>query len=157
MSRVTCKKAFNFDLDTHKLKEFYPTRHWRNAYKEIGNFIKNENFIHRQGSGYVSNEKLSLNDVDFIIVKMCKSMPWLKKCVNHFDVTDIGRQHDLTHLITGGDRSRSRSKNILPAKKEKKQFKFSMKEFLKEGQERQRQKERETSPKEHKRSNNLER
>ena len=37
---------------------------------------------------------------------MKKVFPWLKKCVNHFDVTDIGRQHDLTHII------RNNNKNI---------------------------------------------
>lgn len=58
-------------------------------------------FTHRQWSGYNSKEKLSNLDVQRFATKLSKSFPWLKKCVNRFDVTDIGEQHDLTYILTG--------------------------------------------------------
>lgn len=30
-----------------------------------------------------------------------RKFSWFSTCVLNFDVTDIGEQHDLTHLLTG--------------------------------------------------------
>ena len=49
-----------------------------------------------------------------------------KKCVNKFDVTDIGEQHDLTHIITGKCRThvidKSADKAVKPQTQERKNF-----------------------------------
>ncbi len=62
-------KAINFDLDTVKLREFYPR--YQQAYKDLLIFFKKNNFSHRQGSGYLSNEKLSSADIVILLVN-CK-------------------------------------------------------------------------------------
>ena len=62
-------KALNFDLDTHQLKAHYPGANYRQAYDDLRRFFKRHQFSHRQGSGY------------------------------KIDVTNIGRQHDLTELL----------------------------------------------------------
>ncbi len=54
-------KAINFDLDTNKLKEFYPR--YQQAYRDLLRFFREKGFSHRQGSGYVSNDKLSSADI----------------------------------------------------------------------------------------------
>lgn len=129
--KIKTRKAFNFDLDTKKLKEFYPNKHWRMAYKDIKVFLKNENFEHRQGSGYVSKDKLYSYQVVAVVKRLNKACPWLKKCVKHFDVTDIGRQHDLTYLITQGGKNRCKNKKIVPKKIEKETgHYFSFKEVM---------------------------
>ncbi len=94
-------KAVNFDLDTKALKIYYPGKHYRQAYRDIRKFMLDNGFTHRQWSGYNSKDKLSNLDVQRFATKLSKSFPWLKKCVNRFDVTDIGEQHDLTYILTG--------------------------------------------------------
>lgn len=100
------KKALNFDLDTKALKQYYSNKNYRKAYEDIKNFLLVNGFEHRQYSGYISVKPMSDATIRAKILKMKKVFPWLKKCVNHFDVTDIGRQHDLTHII------RNNNKNI---------------------------------------------
>lgn len=99
--KVSSRKEFTFDLDTKALRKYYPNKNWRNAYNDIRAFMKKENFIHRQGSCYNSINKLQINQVVTISKRLTKTFPWLKKCVNKFDVTDIGEQHDLSHIISG--------------------------------------------------------
>lgn len=90
------RKAINFDLDTVKMREIdlYPK-----GYQLLKHSFKIEGFIHRQGSGYVSKEKLSNNEVRKTIRNIVRRNPWLADCVRKIDVTDIGRQHDLTAIV----------------------------------------------------------
>lgn len=56
-------KALNFDLDTHQLKAHYPGANYRQAYDDLRRFFKRHQFSHRQGSGYISDAKLSTADI----------------------------------------------------------------------------------------------
>lgn len=97
------KKAINFDLDTKKLKEIYCTAgkplEYLKGYKEIKEFMKENGFAHRQWSGYVSDNPMSKMQVERFVEKMTNELPWLAKCVNKFDVTDIGKQYDMMKKI----------------------------------------------------------
>lgn len=95
------KRAINFDLDTKKLKKFYSNNllGYRKAYKDIKKFMESNGFEHRQWSGYISKENLSNYELAFIVAKLSNEFPWLKKCVNKFDVTNIAAQYDLTDII----------------------------------------------------------
>ena len=90
------KKALNFDLDTNAMKTLgvYP-----DGYRKLGKSLHDAGFIHRQGSGYVSKEKLLNDDVNDIIVNITVKNPWLVQCVQKLDVTDVGKQHDLTKVV----------------------------------------------------------
>lgn len=92
----TKRKAINFDLDTKEMKNrgLYPA-----GYTMLGNTLRKHGFEHRQGSGYISKEKLDSVTVARIIEQTTKENLWLKDCVKKIDVTDIGRQHDLTELV----------------------------------------------------------
>ena len=98
-------KAINFDLDTNKLKEYYPR--YQQAYKELLRFFVTHDFMHRQGSGYVSKNKMTSADIVDIIDEMRKSFSWCASCVKKLDVTNIGAQYDLTELLTPGDTEES--------------------------------------------------
>ena len=78
------KKAINFDLDTKKLNIYYG-KNIRNAYREIGKFLENNGFKHRQWSGYVSINKMSNFDIVNLNIKMWKKFPWLIQCARRFD------------------------------------------------------------------------
>ena len=90
-------KAFNFDLDTSKLKQHF--KNYTDAYKILETQMKKYDFEHRQGSGYVSKKKLSSMSSIAIIKRLSKDNPWLAHCVKKFDVTDIGKTFDLTYIL----------------------------------------------------------
>ena len=92
-------KALNFDLDTHKLKEYYPGANYRQAYDDLRRFFKRHKFSHRQGSGYISDIILGTADIYDLMDELGNELPWIGVCVNKIDVTNIGRQHDLTELL----------------------------------------------------------
>lgn len=90
-------KAINFDLDTKALKTYYEKSR-RNAYNEIGKFLKENGFYHRQWSGYVSLEKMTDMQMAKLNEKMWDKLPWLKDCARKFDVTDVGKRFDLIQM-----------------------------------------------------------
>lgn len=91
------KKSINFDLDSENLRKYY-SKNRTTAYTEIGRFLKSHGFIHRQYSGYFSKEKMSLKEVIELTKKLYKEFPWLEKCINKLDVTNVGKNHDLIKL-----------------------------------------------------------
>ena len=75
-------KALNFDLDTHQLKAHYPGANYRQAY-----------------DGYISDTKLGSAYIYDLMDELVQKLSWIGACVNKIDVTNIGRQHDLTELL----------------------------------------------------------
>lgn len=109
-------KALNFDLDTNSLKRYYPGSNYRQAYRDIKNFLVQNGFEHRQWSRYKSIEPMTDLEVYIVTQKISSAFPWLSKCVNHFDVTNIGKQYDMTKIIksTHTKEPLSRSKQDRP-------------------------------------------
>lgn len=91
-------KAINFDLNTNKLKEYYPR--YQQAYNDLSKFFKENNFYHRQGSGYVSNEKMTSADIIDLMGDLQKKYLWAGDCIKAIDVTNVGPQYDLMPLFT---------------------------------------------------------
>lgn len=94
-------KALNFDLDTHQLQEHYPGANYRQAYDDLRRFFKRHHFSHRQGSGYISDEKLTTADIYDLMDDLSQQLPWIGLCVNKIDVTNVGRQHVWAHRQPG--------------------------------------------------------
>lgn len=92
-------KAINFDLSTHQLEEHYPGANYRQAYDDLKRFFRCHDFSHRQGSGYISDEKLSTADIYDLMDDLSQQYQWIGECVNKMDVTNVGAQHDLTDLL----------------------------------------------------------
>ena len=69
------------------------------GYKMLKKALKKHGFIHRQGSGYISKDRLDSTEITDIIEQVTKQNLWLADCVKKIDVTDIGRQHDLTDIV----------------------------------------------------------
>lgn len=129
MSKALCRKAINFDLDTKALKKHYPNNDYRQAYRDLKKYFIENGFEHRQWSGYVSKEKISIAKIISFTRRLTKTFPWLKKCVNRFDVTDVGEQHDLTYLITGRSKARVREVEKEAVREQKSQALFSVKQL----------------------------
>lgn len=93
------RKALNFDLSTNELKKHFNST--AEAYSQIKTFMIENGFEHRQYSGYVSKEEMDEKQINLLTKRLSRKFSWLSACVLNFDVTDIGEQHDLTHLLTG--------------------------------------------------------
>lgn len=91
------RKAINFDLSVHELEKYYPD--YRKAYYDVKKFFKKKGFDHRQGSGYISKERLGQADIADLLDAMSTELPWMGECVTRIDVTNIGRQHDLKDAL----------------------------------------------------------
>jgi len=99
------RKAINFDLDTKALRQYYRNdESYRIAYKEISKFMESNGFEHRQGSGYVSLETMTSEEVVNIALKMKTELPWIKHCINKFDMTDVGRDYDLSSYFVDDEK-----------------------------------------------------
>ena len=90
-------KAINFDLDTIELKKFYPR--YQQAYKDVLKFFRERDFSHRQGSGYVSNKKMTSADIVDLVGDLQKTFIWSDTCIKRIDVTNVSAQYDLTELL----------------------------------------------------------
>lgn len=92
-------KAIYFDLRIEDLKKFYSKNAPKGAYRRIKTFMLSNGFDHAQYSGYHSRKKMTDLEVIDVIEKMRDALPWLGKCANHFEVTNIGANSDLMHVF----------------------------------------------------------
>ena len=94
-------KQIAFDLAQELLKKHYPKpkvpypQYEKKAYKDLKRFFKSENWSHRQGSVYISNTALEDFEISILLENLSGKMPWLFRCINELDVTDIGERHSL--------------------------------------------------------------
>ena len=103
----------NFDLSVEALEKYYPKKHYRQAWRDIGRFLKNNGFKHVQYSGYLSKEPLSRIKCERIFRKLCETEPWLPKCAESFTMTkaDVNAM-DLMKTLTYKDDFEKTSKEF---------------------------------------------
>ncbi len=90
------RKQFVFDLKADKASPiFIYYNSLSGAYDDIRRYMETNGFLHRQGSSYISKTTMDNRKVRKFLKGMCKSLPWLAECSKAFDITDIGKQHDL--------------------------------------------------------------
>lgn len=93
------RKALNFDLNSKLLKDNYPSKHISSAYRSIRRFLERYGFTHRQKSGYVSRQAISMADVGSIISEMAQSYTWLQLCIQQLDVTIVGDEYSFLDYL----------------------------------------------------------
>lgn len=93
------RKQITFDLDTHAMQEYYPSRNWNYGYEIIKRNMEQNGFVWLQGSVYVSQKPMSNFQVQNLIRNLVKENPWLNKCMRDCRETNIGREHDLNHMF----------------------------------------------------------
>ncbi len=92
------KKFISFDLDTRALKQHYPGKHYRKAYKDIARYMKSNGFDHSEWSGYFSKKSMPMAEVTYYINTMLDTFPWLESCINNFHVTNE-TNFDISELL----------------------------------------------------------
>ena len=111
MPTIHGRKAVNFDLNDNLLKKYYPSKSYKNAWRDIKMYLINNQFEHRQYSGYVSNSGMSMAEAGNIIGKMARKWYWLNKSVMQFDVTNVGEEYSFLEKIENETRSSKRGCN----------------------------------------------
>lgn len=111
------RKQITFDLNQEALRQWYPhqepatdPQYYKRAYKDIQRFMSDNGFERRQRSVYVSTEELSALDIVSLMQRMAGQLPWLGRCAECVDTTDIGTQHSLLGLLC----SEMRAAEVLP-------------------------------------------
>lgn len=95
------------------LKQYFSDANPTGAYGKIQGYLMSRNFSHEQYSGYHSRYKTTYLEIFDLVCEMGKEFTWLQKCLNHFEVTNVGINYDLMKLF---DRTFSEIEriNILP-------------------------------------------
>ena len=111
MANTGSRKQITFDLCQESLKCFYPhqeppenTQYYKKAYQDIRRFMAANGFEHRQYSVYASTDKLTTLDIVGLMERLAEALPWLSRCVNEIDVTNIGVQHSLKQTLENASR-----------------------------------------------------
>ena len=99
MPTIHGRKAINFDLNDNLLKKYYPSKSYKNAWRDIKKYLINNQFVHRQYSGYVSIDSMSMAEAGNTIGKMARKWNWLNKSVIQFDVTNVGEEYSFLEKI----------------------------------------------------------
>lgn len=101
MARAEAKKykALYFDIRIKDLERYYSATNPKGAYAKIQTFLTRRNFSHEQYSGYHSKYKTTDLEIFDLIYEMSNTFPWLQSCISHFEVTNIGTNHDLMNLF----------------------------------------------------------
>lgn len=92
-------KALYFDLRVKDLEKYYSAANPTGAYHKIRDYLLKRNFSHQQYSGYHSKYKTTDLEIFDLVREMSRELPWLKECMNHFEVTNVGANHDLMRLF----------------------------------------------------------
>ena len=98
-SEVRYFKALYFDLRIKNLKEYFSELNPNGAYRKIRDYLVQRDFSHEQYSGYPSKYKTTDLEIFDLIREMGEEFSWLPQCLNHFEVTNIGTDHDLMQLF----------------------------------------------------------
>ena len=99
MIMLETKKALNFDISDSLLKQYYPSKSYKNGWKDINKYLIRYVFLHRQYSGYVSKDVISMIDVIQTVRNMAKYLKLLEYCIKEFDVTIVDDEYSLKNYI----------------------------------------------------------
>lgn len=80
--------AISFDLEQKALDKYY-SKSRRNAYRELGNFLYQNGYEHREGSVYHSIKNQKPIEFFNMIEELNKQLPWVKDCVKEMHRTII--------------------------------------------------------------------
>lgn len=92
-------KALYFDLCVKDLEKYYSATNPRGSYRKIHDYLLQRRFSHEQYSGYHSQYKTTDLEIFDLVYEMNKEFPWLGYCLSHFEVTNVGANHDLMQLF----------------------------------------------------------
>lgn len=97
------RMMINFDLDTNKY-EALTHKAAPTAYYKIRRYMEKNDFLHRQGSCYVTNKATSRMEVADTIKRFLEENKWLGECVREIDISTIGKKYSLKDVVKSCER-----------------------------------------------------
>lgn len=94
------RKQFSFDLDTDVCKKILGDKNYTKAYKDIGNFLKENDCSHIEGSVYASNHGLDNMGVVRLLGDLLEKYPYLTKCVKEIHHANVPNIHSLNQYFS---------------------------------------------------------
>ena len=89
------RKYITFDLDTKELKKVLGETRFTSAYKDIESFLKENDYNHKQGSGYLSNQSLTVLDAVMLYKAIEEKFPWAVSSIRTMHYADVNHTYDL--------------------------------------------------------------
>ena len=97
------RKAVNFDLETQAILSVTGFKSTAPAYSMIREFMEAHGFKHRQYSGYVSINPMSVAEVCRVLDDLSHALPWLPRCYQRCDITTLlGPSYDYLAMSSFG-------------------------------------------------------
>lgn len=89
--------AIHFDLSIKEIDNYFSYR--SKPYKQIEKVMKNHNFFHQQGSGYISENEISKLELFEIVNELKINVRHFEDIVKHLDSTHLDKIWDLKSYI----------------------------------------------------------
>jgi virulence-associated protein VapD len=99
------RRQFAFDLDTKKLADVFGADHISTAYTQIKDFLLDRDFLHEQGSVYVSHGAITRKSAKDTFNELAEICPWIPECANKFTMTNVARDYDLLAILKVAEES----------------------------------------------------
>lgn len=93
------KKIVVFDLDTKVCEKILGTG-YRRIYDIIKKHMKDNGFLHIQGNGYMSCDKMSTMQVYYTIFLLTLKHPYMTKCVRDIRCGDVSELISLNKIFS---------------------------------------------------------
>ncbi|TQR49845.1 VapD family protein [Campylobacter troglodytis] len=91
-------KCIHFDFLIDEIREHFSRD--STPYTQIQNFLEQNGFEHRQGSGYISKEPLSEYQTYILMKKLGAKFTWLDDCMRRFDIENAPEAMDARNEIS---------------------------------------------------------
>jgi len=91
--------AIAFDLDNAMLEKTYHNSSWRNAYGDVGKFLREHGFERQQGSVYFGDESVDMVTCQTAVQRLTLTYDWFAPSVNDIRMLRIEDNNDLTPAI----------------------------------------------------------
>ena len=93
------RKQITFDIDTNVAKQILGEKNYTNVYAHIRSFMNKRNWIHIEGSVYVSKMPMSNIKTAHLVNDLKNKYPYLNKCIREMHQSDISNVHSLSHCF----------------------------------------------------------
>ena len=126
------RMMINFDLDTKKYEKI-TNKPSPTAYYQIRQYMEKNEYVHRQGSCYISKQATSRAEVLADVKHFSLNNKWFNHCVKELDLTTVGRTLSIKletqtkdNILENVEQNNSKDFDISENSKDNKQNEFEM-------------------------------
>ena len=87
--------AITFDMDTSRMEDLYPSRNWRDGYRQIGRILSEHGFDWTQGSVCFGDDSVNAVTCVLAIQDVSRRLDWFGPAVRDVRMLRIEELNDL--------------------------------------------------------------